>query len=391
MRNYDLLITGAGAAGLMCAIAAGRRGLRALILERSEKPGKKILISGGGRCNFTNRTVSHVNFISSNPDFCRSALARYTPDDFIELVNLHGIGFHEKKLGQLFCNGSSREILQMLLKECKEAGAEIICSADIKEVKKNSIFEVKTDTEVLAAPSLVIASGGRSIPKIGATPFGYLIAEYFGHSIVNVRPGLVPLILKEEERKRFSNVSGLSVRCNVTLNGISFDENLLFTHKGLSGPAVLQASSYWNGSEPVQVNFLPDYNIADLISGSRQSRIRTCNFLSMHIPQRLAELILPPGIIDKQLNQISNSEIQMLSGLIHDYHFHPVNTEGFEKSEVTCGGVDTREISSKTMESEIVKGLYFAGEVMDVTGWLGGYNFQWAWSSGHAAGSAVGS
>lgn len=386
---YDVIVIGAGAAGLMCAITAGSRGLSVLVIEHAEKPGKKILISGGGRCNFTNIHTSHSNFISGNPDFCRSALSRYKPDDFISLVKKHRISYHEKKLGQLFCTGSSRQIVEMLIKECNAAGVEIRCGESVTEITKPDLFTVSSSNGLYKSGNLVIASGGLSIPKIGATGFGYDIAGQFSHGIVPQKPGLVPLLLKQSQKKMFSAISGVSCDSVVSSSDVSFRENLLFTHRGLSGPAVLQLSSYLNNEDLIVADLLPGIDLAEHFIKNKNRRISLQNFLSEMIPHRLAEILISQEFSQKTLNNISNSDLRQLSNLVKQFTFYISGNEGFEKAEVTCGGVDTRQLSSKSMESQLVKGLYFIGEVVDVTGWLGGYNFQWAWSSGHAAGSSI--
>ncbi len=388
MIKIDVLIIGAGAAGLMCALTAGSKGRKVVLIEHTEKPGKKILISGGGRCNFTNIYAAHDNFLSDNPDFCRSALARYTPQDFIQMVTNHGITFHEKKLGQLFCDGSAKQIVEMLLKECRESDVKINCGEKVISVSKPDRFEITTSNDQYSATSLIIATGGISIPKMGATGFGYDIARQFGLGLTDIKPGLVPFILPDKTRNLLSKISGVSADTIVSLNNIAFRESTLITHKGLSGPAILQASSYWNEGDEISVNFLPDNNLVTLIEDSRMRKTILGNFTSVLLPQSLISVIVPDNVLTKSMNQISNAEIKSLYSLLCEHTFHPIGTEGFDKAEVTCGGVDTRELSSKTMEAVKVKGLYFIGEVVDVTGWLGGYNFQWAWASGVAAGKS---
>jgi predicted Rossmann fold flavoprotein len=390
VTRTDTIIIGAGAAGLMCAMTAGQHGRKVIILEHAEKPGKKILISGGGRCNFTNIYASHENFISDNPHFCKSALAGYTPDDFIQLVTKHGINFHEKKLGQLFCDGSAKQIVEMLLKECGNSDVKLNCSERVVSISKDENFLITTNKDQYLSESVVIATGGMSIPKMGATGFGYDVARQFGHRITRTKPGLVPFLLPEKERKRFSEISGVSADTVVSIDKMYFRENTLFTHRGLSGPAMLQASSYWNEGKVLRVNFLPDTDLVSVLEENRSSKITLGNLLSGLLPQRLVSVIVPEKVTAKTLNQISNAELNEVVLTFHDCSFYPSRTEGFEKAEVTCGGVDTRELSSKTMESTKVKGLFFIGEVVDVTGWLGGYNFQWAWASGYAAGRELG-
>jgi len=386
MVKNDTIIIGAGAAGLMCAIESGKRGRKVLVIEHAEKIGKKILISGGGRCNFTNINVFPENFISENPHFCKSALARYTPKDFISLVEKHNIKFHEKKLGQLFCDSSAKEIVNMLQNECDEAGVKILVNCSVEEITKEEKFTVKTNQGEFESQSLVIASGGISIPQMGASDFGYKIAKQFGVKLTKIVPGLVPFILKQKE---FSELSGISIDSMVTCNGINFRENILFTHKGLSGPAILQVSSYWNNDDTISINVLPDKDIKQLISENSSGKIELVNFLSQLLPKRFAEKWCEIYFSSKPLNMLSEKDMEHIAEKIHNLDIIPSGTEGFGKAEVTKGGVDTNELSSKTMECKKVKGLYFIGEVVDVTGWLGGYNFQWAWASGFAAGQYV--
>lgn len=386
MYRVDVIVIGAGAAGLMCAIEAAKRGRETLVLEHADKVGKKILISGGGRCNFTNLNIKPENFISENPHFCKSALARYTPNDFIQLVEKYNIKYHEKKLGQLFCNGSAKEIVSMLLSECEKAGAEILTNCDAVNVRKDDLFYIKSNKGDFECESLVIATGGISIPQMGATDFGYKIAKQFKLKLTKTAPGLVPFTLKNNP---FSELSGVSIDSIVNCNGISFRENILFTHKGLSGPAILQISNYWNEGDEIIINFLPGKNIERLISENAASKMELVNFLSQHMPKRFCEKWCELFFKSKPLNKLNNKVIKLIFEKIHTYKIIPGGTEGFGKAEVTRGGIDTDELSSKTMESKKIKGLYFIGEVADVTGWLGGYNFQWAWSSGFAAGQFV--
>lgn len=386
MKTTDVVIIGAGAAGLMCAFTAGRLGRKVILIEHTEKPGKKILISGGGRCNFTNIYAAPENFLSDNPDFCRSALAKYTPQDFIQLVSEHGIKFHEKKLGQLFCDGSSKQIVEMLLKECRDSNVKINCGEKVVSVTKQDRFEISTSSGQYSASSLIIATGGISIPKIGATGFGYEIAKQFGLRLTQIKPGLVPLILPAKVRSQFSNISGVSADTIVSVNNTAFRENTLITHKGLSGPAILQASSYWDKGDQISINFLPDKDFSLFLEQNRARKITLLNFLAGVLPHSLISVIIPEQMLTKSINHVSNVEIRNLISTLCEHKFRPTETEGFDKAEVTCGGVDTKELSSKTMESTKVKGLYFIGEAVDVTGWLGGYNFQWAWASGVAAG-----
>jgi predicted Rossmann fold flavoprotein len=385
----QVIIIGAGAAGLMCAIEASKRGRKALVIEHAEKPGKKILISGGGRCNFTNLYAKSENFISNNPHFCKSALAKYTPQDFISLVEKYKIKYHEKKLGQLFCNSSAKEIINMLLKDCKDAGVEILTNCKVSAVNRYEKFTINTNVGEFTADALVIATGGISIPKMGATDFGYKIAKQFGLQLTEIKPGLVPLTWNKKELKQFADLSGVSIDSVVSCKKISFRENILFTHKGLSGPAILQISSYWRNGESITINLLPDINIVDELTENSTSKIHLDNFLSLRLPKRFAEKWCGLYFPAEPINQLKEKNIKFISEKLHKWQIIPSGTEGFDKAEVTCGGIDTEELSSKTMECKKVKGLYFIGEVVDVTGWLGGYNFQWAWASGFAAGHYV--
>jgi len=386
---YDVIIIGAGAAGMMCAIEAGKRGRSVLLIEHCEKVGKKILISGGGRCNFTNKNVSSENFLSDNSHFCKSALSRFTPENFISLIEKHKISFHEKKLGQLFCDGSSRQIVEMLENECKDVGVKILINYKIEKVIKNENFEVQTPRENFNSASLVIATGGISIPKMGATDFGYKIAKQFNIKLTEIYPALVPFTFSNELKKIFGELSGISVDSVVSCNGISFRENILFTHKGLSGPAILQISSYWKSGDSIFLNLLPDVNLFELLKENSNSKIELVNFLSTYFSKRFAQIFCGKYFQSKPLINFSEKEFKLISEKIHGWEITPSGTEGYDKAEVTAGGVNTDELSSKTMESKKVKGLYFTGEVVDVTGWLGGYNFQWAWASGFAAGQFV--
>ncbi len=391
--DYNTIIIGAGAAGLMCAIEAGKRGRKVLVLEHAEKIGKKILISGGGRCNFTNLDVKPENFISNNPHFCKSALARYTPLDFISLVEKHGINYHEKKLGQLFCDGSAKEIVQMLQTECVEAGVEIKINCTIDKIERIDVsqssetaFRITSNLGEFTSESLVIATGGISIPQMGATDFGYKIARQFSIKLTKTVPGLVPFTLNE---KSYSELSGLSIDSIVSCNDVSFRENILFTHKGLSGPAILQISNYWNEGDEVTIDLLPGTDVSALINEHKPNKTELVNVLAKFFPKRFAEKWCELNFPTKPVNRLSEKDIELMDGLIHHWKIMPKGTEGFGKSEVTKGGVDTDELSSKTMEAKKITGLYFIGEVVDVTGWLGGYNFQWAWASGYAAGQFV--
>ena len=365
-------------------MTAGARGRKALVLEHNDRVGKKITISGGGRCNFTNLHASPDNYLSSNPEFCRSALARYTPADFIALVGKHGIAWHEKKLGQLFCNGSSREIIALLTDKCRAVGAEIRCGVQIKEITKPDKFLIRTSRGEITCDALVVATGGLSFAKLGASDLGYRIARQFGLRLTEIRPGLVPLTLRPDEKAVFGPLSGVSLDVRTRCRKTSFDEAMLVTHRGLSGPAILQISSYWRQGEPLEMDLLPGKSqIPSLGQGTAVAQ------LAQVWPQRFAETWCERNTPPKTVAQWTADERQRVQHLIH--HWSPAinGTEGYPKAEVTLGGVDTRDLSSKTMEARNVPGLYFIGEVVDVTGWLGGYNFQWAWASGVAAGEAV--
>src|ERR1700735_1725642 len=385
-ERYDALVIGAGAAGLMCAMEAGKRGRRVAILERAERAGKKILISGGGRCNFSNLYCQPEHFISANPHFAKSALARYTPQDFVALVEKHGIAYHEKTLGQLFCDRSANQIAGMLEAECRAAGVKIFSDSKIGDVRRTDRFIVTTDSKEFQAPSLVIATGGLSIPKIGATAFGYDLAKKFGIRVSKTNPGLVPLLLNSQDQGNYCDLSGVSTEVTVSANGASFRENMLITHRGLSGPAILQASSYWNAGAPIHIDLAPDQEV--LSSGRKDPARNTAQIrstLTEILPRRFATRWM-------ELHERatwSNSCLEEFERELHDWNLIPSGTEGYEKAEVTTGGVDTDELSGKTMESKKVKGLFFIGEVLDVTGHLGGFNFQWAWASGAAAGRAL--
>ncbi len=385
----DVIIIGAGAAGLMCAMAAGRRGRRVVLLERAEKVGKKILISGGGRCNFTNLYTAPENYISANPNFMRSALARYTPHDFIRLVERHGIAYHEKKLGQLFCDASSREIVSMLTDECRAAGVEIKTHCAVTEATKADEWNIETNHGAFTARSLVVATGGLSIPKMGATGFGHTLARRFGLKVTQLRPALVPLTLAPHERASLGNLSGVSVPAVARCNDAEFAENILVTHKGLSGPAVLQISSYWTKDEAITINLLPGIAVDELLAARNTDRAELATVLSEHLPQRFARAWCELNAASQPMHRYSAKDLRRIADSLANWRVRPDGTEGFAKAEVTLGGVDTDELSSKTMEARRVPGLYFIGEVVDVTGWLGGYNFQWAWASGFAAGQYV--
>lgn len=386
-NTTDVVIIGAGAAGLMCAIEAGKRGRKVVVVEKAEKIGKKILISGGGRCNFTNRTVTRQNYISRNPHFCTSALSRFTPHDFISLVEKHNIAYHEKKLGQLFCDDSARQIVEMLHSECLQHNVHIHTNTEVHSIEKaDETFTVHTSNNTYTTQSLVIASGGKSIPKMGATGFGYTVAKQFGLKIIEPIPALVPFTFTNFP---FSEASGASLDVEIECNGSTFRENILCTHKGLSGPAILQISSYWNHGDTITINLFPDTNVHELLTEHHTSKTELKNFLSPYLGKRFAEIWCELYLPSKPLAHYTHKQIESIATQLQHWQLLPTGTEGFAKAEVTRGGVDTNELSSKTMEAKRIAGLYFIGEVVDVTGWLGGYNFQWAWASGFAAGQYV--
>jgi predicted Rossmann fold flavoprotein len=385
-RTFDALILGAGAAGLLCAAEAGKRGRRVAVLELADRIGKKILISGGGRCNFTNIHCRPENFISANEHFAKSALARYTPSDFIALVEKHRIPYHEKTLGQLFCDRSAQDITNMLESECRDAGVQIFLNAKIREVQHTTEFAARTGSDEFRAPVLVVATGGLSIPKIGATSLGYDLARQFGLKIVDTRPALVPLVLAKNDQRHYCDLAGVSAAVAVSTDHQSFRESMLFTHRGLSGPAILQISSYWEKGKPLLIDLAPNRDVTSSLreSSSRNLAAARAAFLGV-LPKRFAERWL-----DLHVPQTwTNPDLEKLERQVHEWTIRPADTEGYEKAEVTAGGVDTDELSSKTMESRKVRGLFFIGEVVDVTGHLGGFNFQWAWASGAAAGRAL--
>ncbi len=387
MQRYDVIVIGAGAAGLMCALTAGRRGRRVALLEHNARVGLKIAISGGGRCNFTNLSTSPENYLSQQPRFCASALARYQPNDFISLVEKHGISYHEKKLGQLFCDFSSRQIIEMLLAECAIAEVEMRCGCRVASVARTECFSLATNRGLLECDSLVIASGGLSFAKLGASDFGYRVAEQFGLKVLPLRPGLVPLTLSPEDN--FAELSGVALPIIARAQGASFAEAMLLTHRGLSGPAILQISSFWQSGGKIALDLLPEWPGAEWLLDHRGSNATALELLTQEWPARFAlawcERFAPP----KALAQTARPQLEAFAHLLHHWPVQPNDTEGYPKAEVTVGGVDTSELSSKTMEARRVPGLYFIGEVVDVTGWLGGYNFQWAWASGHAAGEVA--
>jgi predicted Rossmann fold flavoprotein len=383
--HYDAIIIGGGAAGLFCAIEAGKRGRKALVIERNAEVGRKIMISGGGRCNFTNINTGPENFISSNAHFAKSALARYTPQDFVELVKKHKIEFYEKKLGQLFCRETSRKIVDMLIEECRRAKATESSQCLVERIEKDARFTVKTNRGKVSCDSLVIATGGRSFPKIGATGFGYEIARQFGLKTTETRPSLVALTMTGP----FRDLAGISVDARVSIGKHTFRENILFTHRGLSGPAILQISNYWQKGVPVDIDLLPEMNAVELLLENAGRGDRLSNLLSRSLPERFARLFVSLIAEDRPLSKIPHVELRSIGEMLNSWKVQFAQTEGYDRAEVTLGGVDTNELSSTTMETKKVPGLYFIGEVVDVTGWLGGYNFQWAWSSGFAAGQSV--
>ena len=394
MERFDAIVIGAGAAGMFCAAQAGQLGCRVLLLDNGKKPGRKILMSGGGRCNFTNMYVEPAAYLSQNPHFCKSALARYTQWDFIELVGKYGIAWHEKTLGQLFCDDSAEQIVTLLLAECEKGGVQIRLRSEILSVERDEQgYRLQVNGETLATKKLVIASGGLSMPGLGASPFGYKIAEQFGLKVLPTRAGLVPFTLHKPLLEQLQVLSGVSVPSTITAeNGTLFRENLLFTHRGLSGPAVLQISSYWQPGEFVTVNLLPDCNLEEFLNEQRGAHPNQSlkNTLAMQLPKRLVECLQQLGQIpDVTLKQLNVRDQQALVETLTAWRVQPNGTEGYRTAEVTLGGVDTNELSSRTMEARKAPGLFFIGEVLDVTGWLGGYNFQWAWSSAWACAQAL--
>ncbi|HVA80686.1 MAG TPA: NAD(P)/FAD-dependent oxidoreductase [Candidatus Binataceae bacterium] len=391
VSNFDVIIVGAGAAGMMCAITAGQRGKKVLLLESGERAGAKILISGGGRCNFTNLEVTPERFLSDNPRFCRSALSRYTQHDFIAMVERHRISYHEKTLGQLFCDGSAREIVAMLLEECAGCGVEIRLGCRVSAITRPGRFEVQTDRAIFSAPALVLATGGLSIPKMGASGFAYDAARRFGLRIAEPRPGLAPLRVEGDMLKMCRALSGVSIEAIASCGHTRFRENLLFTHRGLSGPAILQISSYWRPGETLWLDLIPAHDANRFLLDRKRTRPRAelKTVLAEVLPARLADSIAAAGALDGPIANLPDRAIAEIAGRLKRWPVSPAETEGWEKAEVTVGGIDTAGLSSKTMQAREVPGLYCVGEAVDVTGWLGGYNFQWAWSSGWCAAQAL--
>ncbi|CAI1961462.1 BaiN/RdsA family NAD(P)/FAD-dependent oxidoreductase [Serratia fonticola] len=394
MEQFDVVVIGAGAAGMFCAAQAGQLGCRVLLLDNGKKPGRKILMSGGGRCNFTNMSAEPAAYLSHNPHFCKSALARYTQWDFIDLINRYGIAYHEKTLGQLFCDDSAQQVVDLLVQECDLGQVVTRLRSEVLSVEKTDQgFELALNGESVSARSLVVASGGLSMPGLGATPFGYKLAEQFGLKVLPTRAGLVPFTLHKPLLEQSQALSGVSVPAVVTAeDGTSFRESILFTHRGLSGPAILQISSYWQPGEFVSINLLPTLDLVGFLNEQRQAHPNQSlkNTLALHLPKRLVELLQELGQLpEATLKQLTPTQQTALVDSLQDWRVQPNGTEGYRTAEVTLGGVDTKELSSKTMEASKVPGLYFIGEVVDVTGWLGGYNFQWAWSSAWACAQAL--
>jgi predicted Rossmann fold flavoprotein len=389
-ERFDVVVLGAGAAGMMCAIEAGKRGRSVLVIDHAKAPGEKIRISGGGRCNFTNLESRPERFVSQNPHFCRSALARFTQADFIALVQRHKIAFHEKTLGQLFCDGSAREIIAMLLVEMNAAGAVLRLNSSAQAIERTEHgFRLTVAGSTLECSSLVIATGGKSIPKIGASGFGYEVARQFGLRVTQTRPALVPLTIQPGALQRLAPLAGVSVDAVVSCNGIRFEEAMLFTHRGLSGPAILQISSYWREGAALTIDMAPGTDLAQALKAAKRENGRQTlsTALSQHLPRRLAQLIA--GVGERRLADLPDKALAAAGEAVNRWTLKPVGSEGYRTAEVTLGGVDTADLDQKTMAARNVPGLYFIGEVVDVTGWLGGYNFQWAWSSGWVAGQAV--
>lgn len=393
MKHVDVIIIGAGAAGLMCAIEAGKRRRHVLVLDQANKVGKKILMSGGGRCNFTNYHIAPERYLSHNPHFLKSALSRYTQWDFIELVKKHRIPFHEKTLGQLFCDNKSSDIVTMLLKEASDAGVVITLNTIIQRIEKihDQHYTITSNQGVFQCESLVIASGGLSIPSMGSSPFAYKIASQFGIDCRPTRAGLVPLTFDVDEKARFSPLSGIGIKSRIKNKHIQFEDDILFTHRGLSGPATLQLSSYWQAGEMLCINLLPEINLLETLKSARKKSPlkQTASMLCQYLPKRLIDVMIPCKLSEKKLADCSNQDIEVIVSQLTTWTVQPNGTEGYRTAEVTIGGIDCDALSSKTMAVTGIPGLYFIGEAVDVTGWLGGYNFQWAWSSGVAAGQVA--
>ena len=395
----DVLIIGAGAAGLMCAATAGYRGRKVTVIDMGKKPGRKILISGGGRCNFTNQHAQPNHYICQNPHFVKSALSRYSANDFIELVDRHGVNYHHKTLGQLFCDDNAQDIVDVLLTECEWAGVTLDLRTEVLSVTKteDQTYLVKTSAKDYICQSLVVASGGLTMPKLGASPIGYKIAEQFGLTVLPTTAALVPFTLHDHDKQRFDGLSGISIDCSVSSeNGTSFRENILFTHRGVSGPAILQISSFWRAGQAITIDLLPELNLINVIDEWRENQAQKSvkNLLATLLPKRFVEVLMKedisaPIITDKAINQLNHNDISTLSNYLHHWQIKPNGTEGYRTAEVTLGGVDTNELSSKTFETKKESGLFFIGEVIDVTGFLGGFNFQFCWSSGVACGQVV--
>ena len=406
MITTDVLVIGAGAAGLMCAAQAGYRGKSVVVVDMGKKPARKVLISGGGRCNFTNENTNPENYLCQNPHFAKSALSRYSAQDFIDLVDRHGLQYHHKTLGQLFCDDSAQDLVDILMTECDWAGvqlelrSEVLSVSEVKSKMQNNEtgddgqgYLVKTSDKNYQCKSLVVASGGLTMPKLGATPIGYKIAEQFNLNVLETLAALVPFTLHEHDKQRFDGLSGISLLTEVTSeNGTRFKENILFTHRGLSGPAILQISSFWRAGQAVTINLLPEHNLSETLNQwqSEQGQKSVKNLLATLLPKRFVEVLVKDDVIaDKPIKQLNHQDIAVLSDYLHAWQIKPNGTEGYRTAEVTLGGVDTDELSSKTFESKKQQGLFFIGEVIDVTGWLGGYNFQFCWASGYACGQAV--
>ncbi len=390
--NPDVVIIGGGAAGLMCGLTAGRRGRRVRVIEHANRVGKKILMSGGGRCNFTNTGTTPANFLSANPHYCKSALARFSPGDFIDMVDAHGIAWHEKELGQLFCDDSSKQIVRMLLDECADAGVQVQTSCSITAARKlDGGFRLETSAGTIDSPALVVATGGLSIPSMGASGFGYELARQFGHAVLPTRAGLVPLTLSGTHQQPLQDLSGVALPVEARCNGKAFRADMLITHRGLSGPAILQISSYWQPGDDLRLDLLPDRDVLAYLLAQQTQRnaAELKTVLAEVLPRRLAHRLCEHSFGSKPMRHYHEAELRDIAGQLKAWPITASGTEGYRTAEVTLGGVDTDQLSSSTMQSKLVAGLYFIGEVVDVTGHLGGYNFQWAWASGHAAGRAI--